>query len=83
MTSFLGMINWRTSVAAFIGVLINLSGWIPALAPYHDVLTQIGLAVGLGGVGMMAKDGVVTGGSVPQTAEASQRALSAPIKAPL
>jgi GH24 family phage-related lysozyme (muramidase) len=75
----LGITNWQTAFAGAIAAIAGLAKVVPALQPYSDILTSIGL-VAAGAVGVAAKDRNVTGGSVPQTQEAASRATSQPIK---
>jgi hypothetical protein len=75
---FLGIVNWKTTLAGALGLLATLSSLIPALAPYRElILTLVGTLTSAGLLG--AKDGNVTGGSVPATMEAQARSVSSPI----
>jgi hypothetical protein len=79
VNSVFGITNWKTSIAGAVAGLAAVAKFVPALQPYSDMLTSImGIAVGAGLIA--AKDADVTGGSVPQTVEAQQRAKSSPVK---
>jgi hypothetical protein len=52
--------SYRTSIAGGLAILCTLASLLPALKPYHDVLSTV--AVALGGAGLMtAKDSRVSG----------------------
>jgi hypothetical protein len=72
MNKVLGMINWKTTIPGIIAALTGAAKVIPSLQPYADILTTImGISAGVGL--MAAKDGDVTGGTVPATPEAKRR----------
>ena len=69
-----GITNWKTTLAGIVAAIAGIAKVIPDLQPYSDMLTSImGIAVGAGL--MSAKDGNVTGGTVPATKEAARRVV--------
>jgi len=77
-SKLLGIVNWKTSLSGALSLLVTLASFIPALQPWRE--TILSLVATLTSAGLMAaKDGNVTGGSVPATVEAQARAVSAPI----
>lgn len=66
----LGVTNWKTALCGFlIATAEMLPQHFPGLQPYTDIAIPL-LTVLLG---LVAKDGNVTGGTIPQTAEAEVR----------
>jgi hypothetical protein len=64
--------SWQTTLAGVIAALAGAAKVIPALQPYADILTSVGL-VAAGVVGVAAKDKNVSGGTIPATKEAAKR----------
>jgi len=78
VNSLFGIVNWKTTLTGLIAAASGIAKVFPAAQPYSDLLTEIGL-VASGLTGIAAKDGNVTGGTVPATIEAASRASSPPI----
>jgi Phage tail lysozyme len=68
----LGITNWKTAIAGIVAGSMGVANVIPAFKPYADLIQTIGL-IAAGLVGVAAKDGDVTGGTVPATKEAEKR----------
>ena len=52
--------SYRTSIAGGLAILCTLASLLPALKPYHEVLSSIALVLGGGGL-LIAKDARVSG----------------------
>ena len=52
--------SYRTSIAGGLAILCTLASLLPALKPYHDVLSSVALVLGGGGL-LIAKDSRVSG----------------------
>ena len=78
-TTVLGITNWQTTLAGLVAAFAGVAKVIPALQPYSDLLTEVGL-VAAGMAGIAAKDKGVTGGTIPATQEAKARSASPPIQ---
>jgi len=75
-TKFLGIVNWKTTLSGALAMLGTLATLVPALAPWRDLIMTFIAAMGSVGL-MTAKDGNVTGGTVPATVEAEGRSVGA------
>jgi hypothetical protein len=67
-----GITNWKTALAGIVAGSAGVAQAIPSFKPYADIINTIGL-IAAGIVGVTAKDGDVTGGTVPATPEAKRR----------
>lgn len=76
MQNILGA-NWKTTVS---GLIAAASQGIGMAFPQYSWITNLLTPIALGALGLSAKDGNVTGGSVAQTVEAQSRSASAPVK---
>jgi hypothetical protein len=61
--------SWKTSLAGAAAAAAAFATQVPSLRQYADTLGLIAAAL----IGFAAKDANVTGGTVPQTAEAEVR----------
>ena len=52
--------SYRTSIAGGLAILCTLASLLPALKPYHEVLSSVALVLGGGGL-LIAKDARVSG----------------------
>jgi len=69
-------VNWKTTSAGVAAILAALAGGLTAYSTGHLDGNTIGTVVlgVMGGIGLLyAKDGDVTGGTVPATPEAAKR----------
>jgi hypothetical protein len=64
-----GITNWKTSLAGAAAAAAAFAAQVPSLKQYADTLGLIAAAL----IGFAAKDANVTGGTVPQTEEATVR----------
>jgi hypothetical protein len=67
--------NWQTTLAGIVAALAGAAKVIPALQPYADILTSVGL-VAAGIVGVAAKDKNVTGGTISNVTGAVGKPVS-------
>src|ERR1700738_1918903 len=66
----LRMKNWKTAVC---GIVAAAAQGVAAKFPQYAVICEIVSAAAVGALGFCAKDKDVTGGTIPQTAEAEVR----------
>ena len=64
------MKNWKTAVC---GIVAAAAQGVAAKFPQYAVICEIVSAAAVGALGFCAKDKDVTGGTIPQTAEAEVR----------